>query len=644
MATILVAEDEAAVREHLRLELGERGYHVVTASDGLEAIAALGNYDLDLVLADTRIPGFDGTQIRAWKQLAPDTEVVVATSQSEIAGAIECVKGGAFDFIEKPYAIQSLVTTIERALERRQLRVASALHEASRVILTARDPARLPEVIVAVAIKAMNADDVALLIPGDDGRLHLACSTAVHDHVRNTVDTVLGSRVQELAPSLREPLITQRGSVLSCILYPLFSGDRLVGLLEISRVTNPRRFTKNDLDKAAVLASQILLALENMRLMRHAISTERLATVGQVATSIAHEVNNPIAYVLASQQHMKEQLDAAEALTARLEGGTDVLELRARLGEIRAAIDEIRDGADRVRAIVRDTRTLAQTHDTPVPLDINEPIRSALRIVAAELRHRTTVTTELTEGLDVLGRPGRLAQVFVNLLVHIAERFKNDSTNAITVTTKRLANQILVRVRDNAPSFPPEDLPRLFDPFFTTNLAICRDIVRAHGGEISVESFADRGTTFNVVLPETVAPQPERRTDTAASASVGGTRLRILLIDDEPNILKAYRRVLREHDLVFAAHGEEALARIAEYGDFELVLCDVSMPTMSGMELFERVRELSPALAERFVFATGGATQKSVEQFLASIPNVVLEKPFDMKILKKLIAERQRTS
>lgn len=642
MATILVAEDEAELREQLRNELGERGYHVVTASDGLEAMVALGNYDLDVVLANTGIPGFDGTQVRAWKQLAPDTEVVVATAQDELAGAIDCVKGGAFDFIEKPYAIPALVATIERALERRQLRVASALHEASRVILTAREPARLPEVIVGVAIKAMNADDVALLLPGDDGRLHLACSTALNGHVRSTVDTVLGSRVQELAPSLREPLITQRGSVLSCILYPLFSGNRLVGLLEISRVVNPRRFTQNDLDKAAVLASQILLALENMRLMRHALSTERLATVGQVATSIAHEVNNPIAYVLASQQHVKEQLDAAVGLAARLEGGSDVVELRARLDEMRAALDEIRDGADRVRDIVRDTRTLAQSYDTPMALDINEPIRSALRIIAAELRHRTAVATHLPEPLFVLGRPGRLAQVFVNLLVHIAERFGNEPDNAIDVRTSRSANNVLVRVRDNAPAIPLDDLPRLFDPFFTTNLAICRDILRAHGGEISVESIANRGATFTVLLPEAPTPRAKRRTD--APTSVAGTRLRILLIDDEPNLLKAYRRALREHDLVFAAHGEEALARIRERDDFDLVLCDVSMPTMSGMQLFEHVRTLAPALAERFVFATGGATQKNVEQFLASIPNLVLEKPFDMKVLKKLISDLQRAS
>jgi len=643
MATILVAEDEPELREHLRSELGERGYSVVTAADGLEALAALGSYDLDLVLADAHIPGFDGTQVRAWKQIAPETEVVVATLHDELAGAIDCIKGGAFDYIEKPYAMQTLVATLERALERRVLRAASTLYETSRVILAAREPSRLPEVIVGVSIKAMNADDVALLVPGDDGKLHVACSTALTDSIRQQVHASLDAITQQIAPSLREPMITHGGSVSSCILYPLTAGERLAGLLKISRVINPRRFGRTDLDKAAVLASQTLLALENMRLMRHAISTERLAVVGQVATSIAHEVNNPLAYVLASQNHAREQVDLALAIGARLEGGAEVLELRARMTDLRSALDDVRDGAERVRDILRDTRALAQSHDTEVALDINDPIRSALRIVAAELRHRTTVTTRFADELYVLGRSGRLAQVFVNLLVHMAEDLREVPSNTIVIASKSVGGHAVVTVRDNGPGTPAECLPRLFDPFFTMNLAIARDIVRNHGGEISVESVSEGGTAYTIVLPQVGAARPQKRTE--SPVAVGSARLRILLIDDEPNILKAYKRAIGNgHDLVFAAHGEEALIAIASHGDFDLVICDVSMPTMSGMQLFEIVRDKTPALASRFVFATGGATQKSVEQFLAAIPNLVLEKPFEMKVLRELIADLQRTS
>ncbi len=643
MTTILVAGEQSDVRENLRNVLGECGYQVVTAADGLEALSALRTHELDIVLADLDIPGMDGTQVRAWKQLAPDTEVVVATMHDEIAGAIDCIRGGAFDFVEKPFVIQTLVATLERALERRQLRGVSTLFETSRAILNAREPERLPEVIVNVAMKVMNADDVALLVPGHDGGLYVACSTALTESVRREVHASLGPMTQRLQATLRKPLVTSQGSVSSCILYPLAAGDRLIGMLEISRVINPRAFVLSDVAKAAVLASQILLALENMRLLRHAIANERLASVGQLISSIAHEVNNPIAYVLASHTHLREQLDESIALCRRLEGGSGVIELRARLDDMRQPLEHVRDGAERVRDLLRDTRALVQNQDTPVAFDISDSIRSALRVVAAELRHRTTVTSDLGEQLFVHGRPGGFAQVLVNVLVHIASSFEESSHNAIVIASKLIGGHVVVALRDNGPGIAPDALPRLFDPFATNSLAFAREIVRGHGGELTVDNGADGGTGYTIVLPLATPARARPRTDSAIITS--GARLRILLVDDEPYILRAYKRTLRdEHDLVFAANGDEALGAIATHGDFDLVVCDVSMPTMSGMQLFEQVREHKPALAERFVFATGGATQKSVEEFLGSIPNLVLEKPFDMRVLRQLVADRQRAS
>jgi CheY-like chemotaxis protein len=118
-------------------------------------------------------------------------------------------------------------------------------------------------------------------------------------------------------------------------------------------------------------------------------------------------------------------------------------------------------------------------------------------------------------------------------------------------------------------------------------------------------------------------------------------RLRVLLVDDEPTILRAYKRALGGHDVALASDGTEALAAIHQRSDFDLVLCDITMPAMNGMQLFEHVRRESPALAARFVFATAGSTQRYVEDFLATVPNRVLEKPFEMRILRDLIAALQ---
>lgn len=659
MTTVLVADAEPGVRDTLRRELGERGYQVMTAGSGDEAMAILGRHDIDILLSQLDDSGI--SFLRRTKQVAPSTEVVIATVTSELDGAIECVKSGAFGYIQRPYGINDLVATLARAAEYRQLRSESALHQMSRVILDTRDPHQLPEVIVRVAMNAMGADDVALMLPGHDDRLYVACSTALTESIRREVHASIGTLVIERARMLREPLLESHPNVHSYIVFPLCASERLVGVLVISRLVNPRAFRKLDIETTAVIASQTLLALENMRLVRQAIAAERFATVGQVATSIAHEVNNPLAYVLASQQLLREQLDHVLSLCNQLSAGAEAAELRATFDaagghafvhELVQAADDVREGATRVRDILRDTRALAQTQDArPAPFDINEAIRSALRIVAAELRHKAEVTTQLAGGLRVVGVPGQLSQVFVNLLLNAAEAFGKTDGNQLQLTSKRVGRHIVITLSDNGPGIPGEQLPRIFDAFYSSKpssgtglgLPMSRDIVRAHGGEISVASTRGIGTSFSIVLPLAANPVPAPATTPPPFTKPASERARLLFVDDEISILRTYRRWFsRGHDVVTVDSGQEALTAIRERPDFDLVICDLSMPAMSGMQLYQLVRDELPALAERFVFATGGATQRELEEFLCSVPNRVLEKPFDLAVLRDLLADLQR--
>ena len=176
--------------------------------------------------------------------------------------------------------------------------------------------------------------------------------------------------------------------------------------------------------------------------------------------------------------------------------------------ELVQAADDVREGAARVRDILRDTRALAHNNPNlkPAPFDVNEAIRSALRIVAAELRHKAEVTTELADGLRVVGVAGQLSQVFVNLLINAGEAFGNRSGNSLVIKSKRVGGHIVITLTDNGPGIGAEQLPRIFDAFFTTKtvsgtglgLPICRDIVRHHGGEISAESTQGIGTTIKI--------------------------------------------------------------------------------------------------------------------------------------------------
>lgn len=659
MTTVVVAERDPEPRELVRSALAARGYTVLTARDRAELIALVDQQEVDLVVSTAELAGVATAPLMP-RATPPPTEIVLADgTPDDVARAAACVEAGAFGYLQKPCAAADLIATVERALERRQLRSESALYQMSRVILDTREPHRLPDVIVRVAFEAMNADDVALMLPGHDDKLYVACSTALTESVHTEVHAGIAASVIARAPMLREPMIDSHSSVHSYIVYPLCMSERLVGVLVISRLVNPRPFRKVDLDKASVVASHTLLALENMRLLRHAIAAERFATVGQVATSIAHEVNNPIAYVLASQTHLRDQLVHVVELCKLISAGADTATLReaferaggqAFVEELIQASEDVREGAARVRDMLHDTRALANNQALePTVFDVNEAIRSALRIVAAELRHKTEITTQLADGLRVVGVPGQLSQVFVNLLIHAAESFGDRTGNALAITSKRVGGQVVITLTDNGPGIAPEELPRVFDAFSSTRtglgLPMSRDIVRQHGGEISADSVRGTGTTFTIVLPQTGKRPRDPSTPPPITRDGDTTRTRLLFVDDEMSILRSYRRAFgRDHDVFTATNGKEALAMIDERADFDLVVCDLSMPQMSGMQLYQIVRERDPILADRFVFATGGATQRELDEFLRSVPNRVLEKPFDFGLLRELITVLRRVA
>jgi CheY-like chemotaxis protein len=206
---------------------------------------------------------------------------------------------------------------------------------------------------------------------------------------------------------------------------------------------------------------------------------------------------------------------------------------------------------------------------------------------------------------------------------------------------------VLVEVVDTGAGIPPELLPRIFDPFFTTKpvgvgtglgLAIVHTIVTELGGEVRVRSLPGQGSTFEVDLPAARAPGGGDRRE-----SVEPTQFRIgriLLVDDEPLVGRAVARVLSPpHEVILAESGPDALARI-EGGDraFDLVLCDLMMPGMSGMDLHDRLRSIAPELSRRVVFLTGGAANPEARAFLERSQRPFVEKPFDPPALRRVVS------
>jgi len=539
-AMVLLVEDEPDFRAMVAHELGEEGYGVQMAEDGLVAMARLAETEYDVVVTDVQMPGATGVEVmRAARQRTPDTEIVVTSGYASLDLAVECLRAGAFDFVQKPFNIVDLISTVGRAVARRRLRTAGELYQAGQAVLATQEIERLPEVIVEVARRAMEADDASLMLPDSSGHLYVAYSSSLLAEVRGAVGGE--ERVASRIARQREPVLINNGlegdprfadiedyrRVSSSIVYPLLAGERLVGVLNLNRADPVRPFRRADVDRAAVLASQALLALENSRLLRHMVSSERLASIGQLATSVAHEINNPLSYVVNNHEYLDLRLRQMEALTDAIEAEpptSRVAQAWRALGghgfvkDLVQANADLAEGVERIRRIVFDLRSLARTEDAPTIVDLNDAIRSALRVAAAEIRGRH-VTTDLGPSLSTRGSTGRLSQVFLNLIINAAQAVgeRGDNAGQIRIISRREGAKVMAEVTNNGPPILPEHLPRIFEPFFTTKapavgtglgLSTSRDIIRRFGGELRVESSAEQGTRFSVVLPAATALPP----------------------------------------------------------------------------------------------------------------------------------------
>lgn len=548
------------------------------------------------------------------------------------------------------------------------------MDQMSRAILAVQEPNKLLEMVVEVVMSVMAADNVSLMLPSIDKRLFIAHSHGLPvDCLAETI--ALGERVAGRVAVSRQPTLIQAElssdprfadvksfrRTKSSIVYPLFLGERLVGVLNIGRISNLRPFRKQDMERATVLTSQILLALENQRLLHQLAATERLAAVGQLATGIAHEINNPLSYVLFSQGSLFERVSDLKRLASLLAQGADLTALQvwwrevgemAFVDEIQQCLSETEEGLTRIREIASDMRTLAKSdNERFLKMDINDAIRTALRMANAELCQRASVLTRLGAGVEVSGNVGRLSQVFINLLINAAQASRRQPavSNEIVVTSRRFGDRVIVEVSDNGPGIGPERLARIFEAFYTTKegqngtglgLSISRDIVHKHGGELRVRSLVGRGATFTVDLPAAKAPTMALIESSNGSGAPTKTTARrhVLFVDDEQSMLKAYRRTFaRSCDVVLAPGGKQALAILAQRCDFDLVVCDLKMPNVSGMDVYQHVCETHPNLCEAFIFVTGSIALKDVQAFLATVHNQVLEKPFDFNILRNLI-------
>ena len=396
--------------------------------------------------------------------------------------------------------------------------------------------------------------------------------------------------------------------------------------------TFPVELVSRSQDDSLVLAMRDIS--ERREMQARLLVADRMVSMGTLAAGVAHEINNPLTYVMTNLQ-VAQELARTKPLPAESVG--------------ECLVDAI-DGCTRVRSIVEDLRQLSRPVDADVRVhSVQEILDRCLHMAENEVRHRARIIRRYSKVPRVLCSEGRLSQVLLNLLLNAAQAMPVGSANemALTLTLESRADGVVIEIRDTGSGIPPEVLPRVFDPFFTTKspgvgtglgLSICHTLVTQMGGDIQVESCVGEGTTVRVILP---AADDDAAAQTAGHSTApprSVSRARVLVVDDEPTVGRALKRALNEHDVSVAKSGRAALGVCFEQ-KFDLVLCDLMMPEMTGMEFFEALQTRDPDLCDRIVFMTGGAFTKEAKDFLDSAGRPSIGKPFDLHRLRSVVAE-----
>jgi PAS domain S-box-containing protein len=368
---------------------------------------------------------------------------------------------------------------------------------------------------------------------------------------------------------------------------------------------------------------------------------QRLASIGTLAAGIAHELNNPLTFVLSNVEVVSDAVRRLREDPGESDDWDEVLQ----------ALDDALEGAERMRMILRDLRTLARPDDRAGGAsDVRKLLEDAAALASSEIRSRARLVWDIADVPPVCGTEGRLGQVFVNLLVNAAQALpEGEPANHVIrlSAARRPDGAVTISVQDSGAGIAPEHLGRVFDPFFTTKpfglgtglgLWVCQNIVTALGGSLTVESELGRGTTFHVVLPAAEG-EPGRAHHPPVPARAGRTLRRVLVVDDEPLVASSIRRQLAAEFTVDAASGAvDALARIAGGVRYAAVICDLMLEGTSGLDVVEAIRQADPALAARVLLVTGGACPQLAER-LARSGQRWIAKPFGGRLLRDALRE-----
>ncbi len=649
---LLLVDDDPGICETLHDIMEARDFRMDSVPSGEDAIRLIEKSPdkYAAVILDLVLPDIDGMALaERVLRTSPLLQIIVVTAHASVDSAINGLRSKFIDYLQKPVDNDRLIATIQRALEHRERLIAE------EAVKKAADQWRATFDSIPDMIMIIDRDFIIRRV-----------NKALCRFTGLDFDQVIGGPCYKI-------LDGQDGPPLSCPHLMNIPSDPTT--TEFSHTLEGRDFLvsctpfQSSEGHSEGWVHVMRDVTEKKRMETQLVQSEKLTSIGQLAAGVAHEINNPLSFVMTNTGQLSKYISSMKKMIDRLReqvrerGGEDtVAELRKLEEELAISyidedledlLSESLEGMVRIRNIVADLRKFSHMgEDETEFVDLNEVVKSAINMARSEVRLYGKLETELDSVCGFWGNWGRLAQTLLNIIINAAHSLPEDGKdNLIRVKTGQEGEWVYVSISDTGKGISSELMERIFDPFYTTKkagegsglgLSICRDVLRRHGGDVKVESERGKGSTFTLWIPLETGLEPVKDKKVEEGRKTMSSSVKLLVVDDEQSVLKSFKRLLGLEYRVELAQTVEAARKIisAEPDEINLVICDLIMPDENGKDLYLEVKEKWPELEPRFLFFTGGAYDPSLKEFAAQMEHRTLQKPLKGDELTDLIKEK----
>jgi len=587
MDSILLVDDNAMARAMTRDMLAEGGHVVVEADCAQGARERMAEHAHNVVLLDVVLPDTNGIDLlKEFVRAYPSSRVVIMTAHTSTDLAVRAIERGAYDFVSKPLRKEELLITVRKALDNfwlshqrdvlieklnRKIERLELFEGISKIISTTLDLEHLLDLSVRITRNLVPADLYRFVLTDASDKPGPTYTFRETEEGLRATDETLGQSAALEVLCGGHLAGEGEGALPAALTVPMRLRGRVLGILQVLKFRGAP-FGCEEEELLTLLSSHLATAIHNATLTaelraskkqvesysrnlekmvgdrtveleeanRDLLATnrrlektqdqlllgEKMASLGQLAAGVAHEINNPLAFISSNLHTLGEHLEEFHAMmdgvsSARLPSPVFLDQVRDDFQDAREILQDCQEGTRRMEKIVVSLRDFCSAdRERPVEADLNAEVDKALKLVWNEMKYKAEVEVDLGDIPPISCYPGQLGQVLINLLVNASQALEGEGK--IGVSTRLEGEEVVIRVSDTGPGIPKEIRERIFDPFFTTKevgqgtglgLSVSYGIVQRHNGRIEVDSWDGKGTTFSVRLPAAGVGPPRREAE-----------------------------------------------------------------------------------------------------------------------------------